>query len=103
MGNSNLTIGKFLIHIIDGTEDTEKILQLCEELKTGKYIKIDSKDYCFYEIPEFLAKINKKCKIDLEVIYNHYYADIQEIWRRGVEVTIGEIENIINEKESNSK
>ena len=33
MGNSNLTIGKFLIHIIDGTEDTEKILQLCEELK----------------------------------------------------------------------
>ena len=95
MNGTKLTDGNLLVHTIDGTEDTEKILSLCQEMECGKYVKVNSRDYNFCELPEFIATVNNTCKIDLEHIYNHYEKTIQTIWRIGVEQSGKDIENLI--------
>lgn len=103
MNGAKLTNDNLLVHTIDGTEDTEKILSLCQEMECGKYVKVNSRDYNFCELPEFLATVNNMCQIKLADIYNHYEKVIQYIWRIGVEQSGGKVEDFVKTKILKSK
>ena len=68
-----------LIYVVDGTEDTNKILELCEGMKQGKWVKLDEKDYSFRQLPDFINVVYKKCKIELGAVYDRYKEDIEKI------------------------
>lgn len=95
MSSTKSSNDKLLVHSIDGSEDTAKILSLCQEMECGKYVKVGLRDYYFCELPEFLATVNNSCKINLDQIYNYYEKVIQKFWRIGVEQSGGDVENYI--------
>ena len=69
MGNSNLAKGGQLIHIIDGTEDTEKIIELCMQLNNNNLIPvINNESFTRKRLADFIAAADIVCKIDLEKV-----------------------------------
>ena len=79
MKSMNFNCRDIRVYTLNGEEQTEDILALCEEMKNGKYVDLDGILYQFAYLPEFLASVNSKCNIDLETIYNTYLSDIRDI------------------------
>lgn len=106
MNDTKLTNDSLLIHTIDGTEDTCKILELCRELinDRGRAIFTHMGLYDFSKISDFLIAIKKtNPKVDTLHIYNTLESDIQKIALEITENSGPEIERFIIDNGINSK
>ena len=82
MSNIESTGNKHLIHTIKGTEDTDKILELCREMINDRDGEVFTSMglYGFSNIPDFLIDVKKtNPKVDIKSIYNPLELDSQNI------------------------
>ncbi len=106
MSSVELSDNKHLIHTINGTEDTDKVLELCRELinDRGRAIFTHMGLYDFSKISDFLIAIkNTNPKVDILHIYNTLESDIQKIALEITENSGPEIERFIIDNGINSK
>lgn len=67
------------VYTIQGNESTDDIIRLCEEMKLGKYMEVNSTLYAFPNLPEFLEVVYKICDINLGPIWDIFSNDMVEI------------------------
>ena len=106
MSNIESTGNKHLIHTIKGTEDTDKILELCREMINDRDGEVFTSMglYGFSNIPDFLIDVKKtNPKVDIKSIYNTLELDIQKIALEITENSGPEIERFIIDNDINSK
>lgn len=106
MSNIESTGNKHLIHTIKGTEDTNKILELCREMINDRDSEVFTSTglYGFSNIPDFLIDVKKtNPKVDIKSIYNTLELDIQKIALEITEKKKTEIEQFITDRGIQSK
>ena len=53
---------------INGDENTQDIIRICEAMKDGDYVMIEDTPYQIANLPEFLNIIDKRCSVNLDEI-----------------------------------
>ena len=82
MSSVELSDNKHLIHTIIGTEDTDKVLELCREMINDRDGDVFTPTglYNYSNIADFLIAVEKVCSdVDIKLVYNTLEADIQKI------------------------
>lgn len=79
MNNFEYSQRHIVVYTIQGNESTDDIIRLCEEMKQGKYMEINSTLYAFPNLPEFLEVVYKICDISLGTIWDRFSNDMVEI------------------------
>lgn len=106
MSSVELSDNKHLIHTINGTEDTDKVLELCREMINDRDGDVFTPTglYNYSNIADFLIAVEKVCSdVDIKLVYNTLESDIQKIALEITENSGPEIERFIIDNDINSK